>query len=511
MKQNSPNKPLTFLRRLTVAIAVLPAVGAVMIDSPVPGATRVLVTLLWVLSLVPAYLYFATPSNRRRPLPFVPAVSLVYGLYYAFPLTVGGVGLYEGAPVDPRWDYELPVQLAFFGWICMIAGYVALGLFFRDDPASELKVRKPSRLAAWALLLLYGSIGVVLLRAYSGGVLTSGGTYQFLISLQWIGGGLLMILARRKELSVVAGTVGFLGLLLAALLMLSIGSLAPLAMFLVVIGFGVWIGRPSIHAAGILAALVLMLTATTLRGVVADFRQTAWFGSEQLSPTQRVGLMLGLLQKRIVKDGLPATVAHGIVATASRSSNLDLFANVVRRTPSEVPYWNGETYYSLVGSFIPRVLWPDKPRKVLGQAFGHRYSYIKWSNTGTAINFPVLVEFYANFAIAGVILGMLVVGSIYRVLDGFVNRPGQAPLVSMFGAVLLLPLLIIESDFSLVFGGIPLNAAALYAVWRIIGRQPGAAQRKTSLYQIPALNRREVAGRALAPAESSTVGQRAGN
>lgn len=40
----------------------------------------------------------------------------------------------------------------------------------------------------------------------------------------------------------------------------------------------------------------------------------------------------------------------------------------------------------------------------------------------------------------------------------------------MIGSVLLLPLLVIESDFSLVFGGIPLNAAALYVVWRLIAR-----------------------------------------
>jgi hypothetical protein len=46
-----------------------------------------------------------------------------------------------------------------------------------------------------------------------------------------------------------------------------------------------------------------------------------------------------------------------------------------------------------------------------------------------------------------------------------VNRPGQSPMLSMFGLTLLLPLLLIESDFSLVFGGLPLSGLALWGIW----------------------------------------------
>lgn len=480
----APRSPLTFLRRLTAAIALVPAASAVLIDAPVPGPTRALVALLWVLSVAPAWFYFSAPPAQRRPLPFLPAVSLVYGLYYALPLTLGGINLYEGAPVDPRWDYEFPVQLAFFGWIAMIASYTVIGFFLRDGGPAKLFDWRPRRLALSGLLLLYGSIAVVLLRSYLGGVLTSGGMYQFLISLQWTGAGLLTILARRGELAAVPRLLSLAGIVTAALLMLSIGSIAPLVMLFGIIGFAVWIGRPAIQTGWVVASLVLLVTAMTLRGVVFDFRQTAWFGDQHVTPTQRVGLMIGLLQLRIANDGVAPTVAHGIVTTASRSSNLDLFANVVRRTPSEVPYWDGATYYSLVGSFVPRFLWPDKPTKVLGQAFGHRYSYIGSSNVSTAINLPILVEFYANFALAGVVSGMLLVGVIYRLIDAFVNRPGQAPLVSMFGSVLLLPLLVIESDFSLVFGGIPLNAAALYVVWRLIARPPATVRHVNLLHPV---------------------------
>jgi hypothetical protein len=147
---------------------------------------------------------------------------------------------------------------------------------------------------------------------------------------------------------------------------------------------------------------------------------------------------------------------------------MDLFADVVKRTPSEIPYWEGYTYQSLVGAAIPRVLWPGKPTKEIGQAFGHRYGYLRWSNLVTSINLPFLVEFYANFGLAGVLIGMVVVGGIYRTLDELVNHPDQDLLTSLIGVIILVPLIMLESDFSLTFGGLILNGLALLAVSTII-------------------------------------------
>jgi hypothetical protein len=73
---------------------------------------------------------------------------------------------------------------------------------------------------------------------------------------------------------------------------------------------------------------------------------------------------------------------------------------------------------------------------------------------------------------------MLLVGLIYRVLDQLVNKPGQSALQSMFGVTLLLPMFLIESDFSLIFGGLPLTGVALFFLWRTIARQ--MAERSTS-------------------------------
>lgn len=456
--------------KLVAFAAVAPVFAALIIESPVPAGTRALITLVWVLSLLPLYAYVAAVPGRRRPLPFLPAIGVVFGLYYALPLTLGAVDNYYRAPVDPSVDYELPVQIVFFGWIALLTGYLAVSAVLKEKPATTELAWRPGYIAGWALLLLSLGILVTLAKASLGFSIISRGTFQFITSLQWLGGGLLTILIRRGEISVPLKLTALATMAISAAIMLASGSIAPVAMFIGIVGFGFWIGKPVLPIRWAVVAMVVGLVAVSFRGVAIDFRQTAWFRADELTAQERIALIVGLLGARIEEDGVAGTVAHGIAATAGRSANLDLLANVVRRTPSEVPYWNGTTYLSLVGSFVPRFIWPDKPPKVLGQAFGHRYGFIYWTNRSTSINLPILVEFFVNFSVIGVVMGMLLVGMIYRFLDSAVNRPGQTPLLSMIGGVLLLPLLLIESDFSLVFGGIPLNAGALWFVWMVLSR-----------------------------------------
>lgn len=460
--------------KVVALFAIVAAFAAAVVPAPVPAVPRFLATLLWVLCLLPLYVYLGHHSASRRPLPFLAAISVIFGLYYALPLTIGITDNYYNAPVDARTDYHQPVQLAFLGWVLMMSGYVVASVFIKDrKPAREFPWR-PGFMATAGLALFAGSTMVSVAKAWLGYSIITGGIFQFVVSLQWLGAGLLMLLARRGELSPPAkiAAVG-IGLVSVGLLLAG-GSIAPLAMLFAVIGFGAWIGKPSIQLRWLVAALVIGLAATSFRGVAIDFRRTVWFGSQNLSQEERLKVMLELLGMRIERDGYLGTIKHGIEVTAERSANLDLLANVVRRTPSEVPFWNGQTYLSLAGSFVPRFMWPDKPTKELGQAFGHRYRFIYWTNTSTAINLPVLVEFFINFSTLGVIIGMGLVGVIYRILDVAVNRPGQNPLVSMMGAVLLLPLLMIESDFSLVFGGLPLNAIALGLIWFVLTRGAGS-------------------------------------
>jgi hypothetical protein len=215
---------------------------------------------------------------------------------------------------------------------------------------------------------------------------------------------------------------------------------------------------------GVIVALVLV----AVKGVLQDYRRQVWFTGIELSLPQRAAVMTGLITTQVRNEGVISTVRTGWTAAVTRSATLDLLADIVRRTPRDIPYWGGQTYVSLIGFAIPRILWPGKPEKTLGQDFGHRYSFIEPSDRSTSINIPFLIEFYANFGVVGVFVGMFLTGCVYRVLDRLLNVPGQSIVRSLASLSIMLPLLNIESDFSLVFGGLFMNAVAFEIVLRFL-------------------------------------------
>ena len=77
------------------------------------------------------------------------------------------------------------------------------------------------------------------------------------------------------------------------------------------------------------------------------------------------------------------------------------------------------------------------------------------------------------------------VGVIYAALEQRLNVPGQSVIVSICALVLFVPLVNIESDFSLIFGGLLLNGVALSLLLRYIADNtraiPAGAARRPGL------------------------------
>lgn len=446
-------------------LALAPLLVALTGESELPRTTQVLAAFTWLLATLPAYFYLKRRPASRRPLPFVETVSLLYGVYYVLPVALGQVNRAWRITVDASNGYDVPMQLAFLGWVAMMAAYGFSAELFRRKRRPQDFPWNPRSVARWASAFLISGVLVNGLRPMFSGGAAIGGFLQLFVSLQWLGIGLLTVLSRRGELTGTHRALLVGGFVAAVAVAFAQGNISPVLLLCTVVAFALWAGRPSIEPRWILTGVVALLIVIAARGVMRDFRMTAWFGSQQLTFSQRVHLMGRLLSDRVADEGLLPTLSGGGAQVAQRSANMDVFADVIRRTPSEVPYWRGETYYSLVGAAIPRFLWRDKPTKELGQAFGHRYRYLDPSNKSTAINLPILVEFYANFGAFAVVAGMFLVGALYGILNSIVNRPGQSLMLSMVGLTLLLPLLIIESDFSLVFGGLPLSGLALWGIW----------------------------------------------
>ena len=457
---------------LLLPLAFLPLL-LLQTHSELPAADRVNGAALWIACVAPSAWYVFRRPNRREAFPFFPLVGLIYGAYYALPALSGAVNLayrpdqFRITYLDPARDFRVPIELALWGWVLLLLGYSTLSLFYRGTRVREQAWPARPLIGLLIRLLLVGTIAETMQLIVSlPGVLN--GTIAFVAILSRFAVATLVVMRVQGHLQPRDRTILVIAVPVQILLLLAEGSIAKVMLFILLLVLAHWFGGGRLRARWIVVGLVAALTLITLKGVLQQYRRQAWFAGVQLNPVESAGLMALLVSDQVKSAGLTGAITTGWGVAVSRSATLDLLADAVRRTPGDVPYWGGKTYLSLVGAAIPRVLWPTKPTKRLGQDFGHRYAYIEPFDQSTSVNLPYLVEFYINFGTVGVFLGMFVTGMIYRILDVTLNRPGQNVVRTVASMAILIPLLNVESDFSLVFGGIFLNAVAFAVVLRFM-------------------------------------------
>ncbi len=192
------------------------------------------------------------------------------------------------------------------------------------------------------------------------------------------------------------------------------------------------------------------------------------------SPTDRVAtvqekskLFTGLLLYSVtgwkvdyIPDALLNYTLHSYYAdqdrrkrVSARLNQISLLSGLMEQTPAVIPYWKGETYAPLLGSMIPRVVWPGKPREMAGGKFGNLY----WgTEKSTSVNIPWLVELYGNYGWTGIFLGMAFFGLILAFLDYFLNSRDGSRIQILTGLTVLSPWCFPESNFSVMVGSTPL-------------------------------------------------------
>src|SRR5437763_16545162 len=107
------NKPVFALQFVTLSLMIAPLVTVVTVDSPVPRLARLSASCLWILALAPAWIYVRTPRTSRRPIPFLPVIGILFGLYYALPAVLGAYSIHWRISIDPEHDYNRPAFVAF--------------------------------------------------------------------------------------------------------------------------------------------------------------------------------------------------------------------------------------------------------------------------------------------------------------------------------------------------------------------------------------------------------------
>jgi hypothetical protein len=97
----------------------------------------------------------------------------------------------------------------------------------------------------------------------------------------------------------------------------------------------------------------------------------------------------------------------------TRDAGVDALALILKYTPDPFPYQYGRDLVQIPLNFVPRGLWKDKPLSSGTQGFERTYMGMPASFNG--FSSPHLIsDFYRNFSIYGVVVGMFLAGVGFR-------------------------------------------------------------------------------------------------
>jgi hypothetical protein len=302
---------------------------------------------------------------------------------------------------------------------------------------------------------------------------------KLLALLLQVGLGLAVLLWRRSELprstAIPLLAVGVPLFLLASLSEGAIGAAVKGGAFLLALAWATGARVP------LSALLLLAAGALILRGGAMEFRSLSKQHPHLVAEggLERAATFVRLSLQEFERDG----GQRSFETILDRLSQVALLGHVVDKTPLAVPYWGGSSYVSLPQSLVPRAFWPDKPVKDLGQRFAHRYAIIDAEDRNTSINFPQLIEMYCNFGALGVFAGMAVFGLFCRILMRRLYGAGVGPVAALLGALWLGGLASVESDLSLVVGGMLQQGLVIgpLLLWIQVRKAPGLSRRLSLL------------------------------
>ena len=376
----------------------------------------------------------------------------------------------------------------------VVGGLLAyVGTFYlarRHIPAKFPHFSIPQTYEDWRLIVLaWGLIAGHLAYLFIPFIRSLPSVGQFLQPAVYVGLGLFFILWKQGKLGRFHACLVFLFVLPIILAKTLIGAfLTPVIMFALLFFFlfFYWNKRFPILLVTSCSILFFAFYPTipayreTLRSVqrATHFNEDINLSSaspitEKLSAFGLISFRLWAYPKPLLRgEGYyyPQTIA--ISHITRRITFLPLFSYVESKTPDPVDYWGGETYKPLFTSFIPRVLWPNKPEEHTGGVFGKRYGLVVPTGK-TSVNLPWIIELFVNFGPVGTVLGMAVFGLLMALLNGFFNSVRMSPPEAVTGLAVFFPLVYQESNFSVMTGSLLPLTICLYLYFRIgLGLRP---------------------------------------
>ena len=387
--------------------------------------------------------------------PFFAILAFMHWVYFAVPLFFGARAMPVTLAAISDSTLDRVLLLGVLGVVCLGLGMNTRICNRLPNVLPDLGGSKETRI----YLLVVGSACLalgVLGEAYA---LGEAGR-QFIITLQHtVPTVVFAFLARRwlggtSSLTEKCAVVIFIGI--QATIGLSSGWLGSVSFLPLVLTVVYIRERRKLPVSAILIIIPVILFLQTGKDV---FRQTYWYGGEEASRVERIQFWLSQSSTRCLKAASSrdfSEVGRLLTQSVDRLSLLEQSANVLEKTPNDVPYQYGRTYSYMAVTFIPRFLWPDKPTVSEANQF-YQVSYgltdpSRLDSVSIAVGF--LTEGYINFGVIGIAGVMYSVGLLLGIVQRCSFSFNSGTLFAAIGLALVPDFMSIESQFSQYFSGL---------------------------------------------------------
>jgi hypothetical protein len=108
-------------------------------------------------------------------------------------------------------------------------------------------------------------------------------------------------------------------------------------------------------------------------------------------------------------------VQAGFETTARRLDSVGILSVIVRDAGTRVPFQNGASLVFIPASYVPRLLWRDKPKFTTGQWVTDHFGSGPQIRSSTGSSW--MGELYFNFGWSGILVGMALLGIWFRFLQ----------------------------------------------------------------------------------------------
>lgn len=456
------------LRSLWLAVGLLVLGAAAVVIPFVPFAGRMALTLTMIGAMM-AYLVL-----RSHETPFDPFESFfIYSVFFI--VSYGFGAIYSG--FDPVGGVGLSLEryvasalgLAVVGYLAFLAGYGLLPLPMGPSRLAGCRFRSGVGIVAVGLLGFVGVLaGVAQERGFQSGAGASGArsallNIAFLFRFAWFVAW-YQVWSRRGGRTQAFWPVIALAPLAGLHVFLTVGSKENVISTLGFPLMAYWFARRRFPVKAFVVLLLLSMF------VVFPLYNTFRIQTGRVGTVEKLERTVFSASKWRPDD----YVNQSVFAFLRRLNYIGSTAAVLRDAGRRVDFKYGETLSrALVAVTIPRFLWPEKPSIVIGREFATTFQLVARQDKLTQIAPTSVGEFYWNLHVPGVLLGMALLGFLYRLLYArFGAGGGYDPIRHGIYAVLLPTTIHVEGGIAAALAGMAIMvgvAVVTIALLRYVG------------------------------------------